>query len=108
MVLIPSPILVLVPSPQRSQKLDKDMQLYNSNEEIAPYDLAEDELDLTNEHPEEELGQASEKDQSLRPESLSLKKEVKGVLKVFMISDEEESDEEKKISLNMKNLFKKV
>ena len=84
------------------------MQLYDLNEEIAPYDLAEDELDLADKHLEEEPGQASEKDQSLRPESPSLKKEVKGVLKVFTVSDEEESDEEEEISLNMENLFEKV
>ena len=66
------------------------------------------ELELTDEHSEEETEQASEKDQSLRPESLSLKKKAKGVLKVFTVSDKKESDEEKKISLNMKNLFEKV
>ena len=108
MVLILSPILIPVPSSQRSQKLDKDMQLYNLNEEIALYDLVEDELDFADEHSEKELGQAFKKNQSLRPESLSSKKEVKGVLKVFTVLDEEESDEEEEISLNIKNLFEKV
>ena len=37
------------------------MQLYNLNKEITLYDVVKDELDLTNEHSEEELGQASEK-----------------------------------------------
>ena len=84
------------------------MQLYNPNEEITSYNVVENELDLTDKHLKEELGQVFKKDQSLRLESLLLKKKTKRVLKVFMISDEEESDEKEKISLNMKNLFEKI
>ena len=88
------------------------MQLYDPNKEITLYDLVKEgqpnKLELTNKHLKEETEQAFKKDQSLRSKSLLLKKEAKGVLKMFIISDEEKSDKEKEILLNMKNLFKKV